>query len=522
MHSNARTARIPTSPGTYLTDVRDDACKKFNVKPDQYTLKFNNKSINLSQQIRLANLPQGARLELVQSSRSPTVISVALQLPESEKSVRLTQKFASNTSLWEALRHFESDSETSYNFTQRGVPQISSNGTSGAGRLNYEMPVITVLPGHRERSSFVELQQTLSQLGFDSGSVLLRLSFKNSGTPLEEAMAEISRYFKGTEEPPAAAETASASGAHAESAGQFQSAPDPGNAAPEAMDSIAGTDGQNSPPEPMDTEPTPAPEPQHASSEPEPNPALPTSAKGKSAASPPPTSPTTQHIQIFAPPSSSTPQAARQAYNDADYIPTIEHAKAHQAALQSRTRNTRLPSDRELAEQESARLAKLTTIADRGVTLRIRLPDESQVVTRFGASASEDTAASLYAFVRGLIEHADQPFLLRYIGPKGTPVVLKEGAERLVQDLRFSGREVVTFLWDERASPEARLARRILRREWLDRAQVLRVEEPVGGSAAEEVVEKGPGKGKVGGGGTWGADKESKLKSILGKGFFKR
>ena len=492
--------------------------------------RFNNKPINLSQQIRLANLPQGARLELVQSSRSPAVISVALQLPESEKSVRLAQKFASNTSLWEILRHFESDSGANYNFTQRGVPQVSGNGISGAGRLNYEIPVITVLPGHRERSSFVELQQTLSQLGFDSGSALLRLGFKNSGTPLEEAMAEISQYFKSTEEPPAAAEAASASGAHAESAGQFQSAPDPGNAAPEAMDSIAGTDGQNTPPEPMETEPTPAPEPQHVSSEPEPNPAPPTSPKGKSAASPPPTtSPTTQHIQIFAPPSSSTPQAARQAYNDADYIPTIEHAKAHQAALQSRTRNTRLPSDRELAEQESARLSKLTAIADRGVTLRIRLPDESQVVARFGASASasasEDTAASLYAFVRGLIEHADQPFLLRYIGPKGAPVALKEGGERLVQDLRFSGREAVTFLWDERASPEARLARRILRREWLDRAQVLRVEEPVGGSAAEEVVEKGPGKGKVGCGGTWGgsgADKESKLKSILGKGFFKR
>lgn len=524
VHSNARTARIPTSPGTYLTDVRDDACKKFNVKSDQYTLKFNNKPINLSQQIRLANLPQGARLELVQSSRSPAVISVALQLPESEKSVRLTQKFASNTSLWETLRHFESGSGANYNFTQRGVPQISSNGTSGAGRLNYEMPVITVLPGHRERSSFVELQQTLSQLGFDSGSALLRLGFKNSGTPLEEAMAEISQYFKSTEEPPAAAETASASGAHTESAEQFQSAPDPGNAVPEAMDSITGTDGQNTPPEPMETEPTPAPEPQHASSEPEPNPAPPTSPKGKSAASPPPTtttSPTTQHIQIFAPPSSSTPQAARQAYNDADYIPTIEHAKAHQAALQSRTRNTRLPSDRELAEQESARLSKLTAIADRGVTLRIRLPDESQVVARFGASASEDTAASLYAFVRGLIEHADQPFMLRYIGPKGVPVALKEGGERLVQDLRFSGREVVTFLWDERASPEARLARRILRKEWLDQAQVLRVEEPVG-SAAEEVVEKkGAGKWKIGGGGS-SADKESKLKSILGKGFFKR
>ena len=56
--------------------------------------------------------------------------------------------------------------------------------------MNYEMPVVTVMPGHREQADFVGLQKTLSQLGFDSGSALLRLGFKNSGTPLEEAMAQ--------------------------------------------------------------------------------------------------------------------------------------------------------------------------------------------------------------------------------------------------------------------------------------------------------------------------------------------
>jgi tether containing UBX domain for GLUT4 len=71
------------------------------------------------------------------------------------------------------------------------------SGTSGAGRLNYETPVITVMPGHREHSDFVGLQQTLAQLGFDNGSALLKLSFRNSGIPLEEAMAQISHYFNG-------------------------------------------------------------------------------------------------------------------------------------------------------------------------------------------------------------------------------------------------------------------------------------------------------------------------------------
>jgi len=85
--------------------------------------RYQNKPVPLSQQIRLANLPQAARLELVQASRSPTVISVALQLPQS----RLTQKFASNTSLWEILRYFESGDGANYNFTQRGVAEMSGD-----------------------------------------------------------------------------------------------------------------------------------------------------------------------------------------------------------------------------------------------------------------------------------------------------------------------------------------------------------------------------------------------------------
>jgi tether containing UBX domain for GLUT4 len=39
-------------------------------------------------------------LQLTQASKSPGVVSVALQLPESEGGQRLNDKFASNTSLW--------------------------------------------------------------------------------------------------------------------------------------------------------------------------------------------------------------------------------------------------------------------------------------------------------------------------------------------------------------------------------------------------------------------------------------
>jgi tether containing UBX domain for GLUT4 len=158
--------------------------------------------------LRYANLPPGANLYLVQGSRSPTVISVALQLPASEDNARLTDKFPSNTSFWQILRRFESGAagassarHSNYIFTQRGVPQMSA-GASGAGRLNFEMPVIQVM--NRELATVEDLQKTLAQIGLNSGSALLRLSFRDSGKPLEEAMEDITRYFKSEAENEAA------------------------------------------------------------------------------------------------------------------------------------------------------------------------------------------------------------------------------------------------------------------------------------------------------------------------------
>ncbi|KAF2200020.1 hypothetical protein GQ43DRAFT_90996 [Delitschia confertaspora ATCC 74209] len=515
--STARTVKIPTTPLKYLTEVRDEACQKFNVRPDEFTLKYNNKPLSLSQQVRFASLPQGARLELVQSSRSPSVVSVALQLPESEKNIRLTQKFASNTSLWEILRQFESGAGANYNFTQRGIPEMNSNRTSGAGRLNYEMPVITVMPGHREHSSFVGLQQTLGRLGFDGGSALLKLSFKNSGTPLEESMAEISQYFKGSDSAP--------SGAHASSSVQMASIPDPDKAAPEVTEAVAGEPMERDIPEPMDFDSTPVPmfispstnestasqAPVSASSEQD-TPTSSTQAETPSSAS-------NRDIRIFAAPTESTPLAARRAFNENDYEPTIEHAKAHQAALQARTRNQRLLSDKELADQENARLEKIKQVAERGGSLRIRMPDQTLIQANI---TKADTADSMYELVQGFLEHKDQPFQLRYIGPKGAPVTMKRGSERLIQDLRFSGREAVTFVWDENASGDARLSRQTLRKEWLDQAQSLKIEEPVVEDRPEPVGEsKSEGKKRVGGNSS-GMDKESRLKNILGKGLFKK
>ncbi|KAF3052992.1 hypothetical protein E8E11_010008 [Didymella keratinophila] len=532
-NSFAKTFKIPTTPTKYLTEVRDEACEKFGVSKDQFTLKYNNRPISLSQQIRLANLPQGARLELVQASRSPTIVSVALQLPKS----RLTQKFANNTSLWGILRYFESGDGNNYNFTERAAPEMS--GTSGAGRLCYEMPVITVMPGHKEQSSFVDLQQTLIQLGFESGSALLKLSFRNTGTPLEEAMAQISQYFK-PEEPAAS----TAPGAHAADFAQSTSAPNLDKAAPEAATTVAGkTINSDEPdPEPMDVDAQP---PQPASQPPlEPavseqnnasadaintSPAAALAAatstaiqatNAATAQSSKPAASTDQprNIQIFSVSSSSTPQAARNAFNENDFVPTVEHAKIHQAQLINRTRNQRLPSDRELEEQEKERQAKIAAAANKPHSLRIRLPDGSLVQMSL---TKDDTGAVLYAYVTSFLEKKNEPFDLKYTGPTGRLVLIARDDKKLIQDLRFSTNELVTFQWAEGASAEARASRKTLAQEWQAKAQILKVEEPVT-EEPRKIEPKGQtvaeGKRKA----MSSEDKESKLKNILGKGLFKR
>jgi tether containing UBX domain for GLUT4 len=482
--------------------------------------RYNNKPVHLSQQIRLANLAQGARLELVQASRSPAPITVALQLPEK----RLTKKLPNNISLWEILRQFESDEGANFNFTQRAVPEMDANGESGAGRLNYEMPVITVLPDHKKYSSFVELQKTLSQIGFDRGSVLLKLGFENSGTPLEEAMTQITQYFKSAE--PAA------SGAHAQSTAQTSSIPDPATAAPEATTTVMGETIRldESDPVLMDVD-----EKAPAESSPEPT-FLQTEGRGDNAeeiappqSSPPhlPTQPSSpsnnpRNIQVFAASTSPTPQAARYAYNEADYIPTVEHAKIHQASLTGRGRNTRLLSDKELDEQEKTRQEKLQAAADKGGKVRLRFPDGTLIEANISKT---DTALDLFDLATGFLQEKNEPYQLlrRDLKNPSRMTGLVRDAKFLFKDLGLWNSEMVTFRWDEGASEEVRSGgKSVLSEEWRRKAEPIKVDALDGGEAEAEAEKKttgskSEGKKKVE---LSNAEKEARLKNILKGGMF--
>lgn len=432
-----------------------------------------------------------------------------MQLPaegQEAAGIRLTDKFPSDTPIWQILRRFEAGAagaagltKAKYNFTQRATPQMSRGGESGSGRLCYEMPVATFMG--REMANFVDLQKTLGQFGFNSGTCLLRLSFRSTDQPLEEAMQEISRYFKEVEELQPQSQ-ADAHGAHAAAIGDLQSVPD--------ADTVQEPhiDGTRSKPEEdweMSEEPTLG------------GGSMVSKEAGTDATDPAPLEsigsgpseeqPNKARLSIYAAPTSSTPAAAAY-YNEADYIPTVAHAQTHQARLEKHTRNRRLPSDKEIADQEQAQVDALKQVRD--VTVRLRFPDNN-IAEKPGLDQSA-TTADLYAICRELMHRSeDEDFKIRVPGAKGLEN-LPEDDKRLILDLGWKGRVLVTIVWGEDVVHKGFC----LKEEYLRQAQQLKV-EPLKSKLGEEqappaaVSESQTGK-KSGGG-----DREGKMRGLLSR-----
>ncbi|KIW94615.1 uncharacterized protein Z519_04591 [Cladophialophora bantiana CBS 173.52] len=445
--STARRTTIKTTPGKNLSEILEEACTKLGVNATQYGLKHNNKPVDLSRTIRLSGLSSGAKLELVQLSKSAGVVSIALQLPESEArgvpNARLTDKFPSSTTLWLVLRKFEAGvagGGATRNFTARGVPSVGQ-GDSGAGRLYYEQPVIQVM--NRELASFRDLQKSLAQLGLNSGTALLRLSFRPTETPLEEAMAQIQSYFESVEgpaaQPPRQQETSSSK--------------EPLAASAETQPEWKEERSSQPPPQPQEETLTSSPSQLETA-----------------------TSSTSRPVSVFRPPSSSTPSAALISHNEADYTPTVEHAQVHQKLLQQNSRNVRLPTEAELAAQAEEEAAKWAAVKE--VEIKIRFPDQSAVSARFEPA---DTAADLYNFVRECLEekYRSEAFMLRNPGIRGKNEVIPDDTEKkLIKDLQLKGRVLVTFQWDDhRASIQARSVKSVLKVELREQAQEVKVQD---------------------------------------------
>lgn len=233
----------------------------------------------------------------------------------------------------------------------------------------------------------------------------------------------------------------------------------------------------------------------------------------------PPTSPSSNSINgisVYRPPSSNTPAAALAPDDPSVFEPTIDHAKAHQAALNRDSKNKRLPSDKELEVQEAERQQRLSAITS--VTVRVRYPDQSQIETTI---SSADTAADLYAKVMDTLAAAPEPFELNFFGSKAQETLPNSSAKRLVKDFGFRGKVLVTLVWSPEASMSARQGPS-LKEEYRRHATDLKVElasqQASGVQAHQSAMKKPEGGGGASGSGKGKGDLESKMKKFLGFG----
>ncbi|EFE42486.1 hypothetical protein TRV_02794 [Trichophyton verrucosum HKI 0517] len=489
LDSSARRALIKVTPTKHLSDVLGEACSKFNINPAQYGLKHQKKTVDLSLSFRLSGLSSGARLELVQLSKSPTVVSIALQLPDSESqgvpNNRLMDKFPSNTTLWLVLRKFEAGvagGSRKFNLTARGAPQVQE-GDSGSGRLFYEAPVLNIMG--KELSSFTELQKTLSQLGLNNGNALVRLSFRRTDQPLEDAMVEIDAYFKSVDGDQNTAGS---------SEGPSSAIDTPSTDAPVLTDDTPNVDDKDTMQCDVDDD-TVIPGEQNVTQGDK-------EEEQQSQDKEQPTTPgivtiSSRPVTVFAPPSNTTPHSAQTPYNERDYLPTIEHAQSHQKRLNAASRPNRLAGDAELAAQESAAQERLAKINE--IEVKIRFPDQSQAISKL---TKEDTTQSLYAFARSCLDTplADQQFSLFYF-PAVTAGASRVQAQipasediTLINGLKMSGRVLVNFVWDQNAALSARSAGgSVLRPELRQAAGKLQVKDVAAEGDEEKVDDKSQG-----------------------------
>ena len=366
---------------------------------------------------------------------------------------RFTKKLPSDMSLWKVMRQFET-AERGLNITGRGVP-VGTN----SGQLYHEAPIVNIMG--REYSALEDLNKTLSQCGINSGSIVLRVTFKLSERTLFDALQEISRYLSDVEpEQPKVEEKSEAAAAtvieQPKTETPAEELPKPEAAAPT----------------PTTEQPTPS-----APAEPAAGPDL-MDIDG--------TSTPTDHLQptnVFTAPSSSTPAAARTREDDSVYEPTIAHAQLRQHQLLQRAQNTRLKSDAELAAdaaEEARRLAKITS-----VEIKVRFPDQTSALWTV---SPDETGAFVYDAVRGVMAHPDQPFRLILPGPK---TVVHEDEKKLIAGYRLKGREMLHLLWEDGVPPAAR-GMSFLKGSVASKAREVVVPEIPQASGKEEVVVAGP------------------------------
>ncbi|KAJ2143377.1 hypothetical protein IW136_001669 [Coemansia sp. RSA 678] len=216
---SGRRVTVRPAPSDTLQSVVVTACKQLpNAKPaESYELVHKNSVLPLSTIVRLANLPQGATLELrlvssaTARAQASAVIKVALQIVGAG---RIIDDFAPTATLWDVLVTAERRSSGTLNLTARFVApektaaQRISRGMSGflkdlytsnmqsdsapnpapspaENDVIYQQPVVVLL--NKEYATNDILQATtLRSLGFTGGSLMVRLSFRDTPASMDD------------------------------------------------------------------------------------------------------------------------------------------------------------------------------------------------------------------------------------------------------------------------------------------------------------------------------------------------
>ncbi|KAF8422848.1 GLUT4 regulating protein TUG-domain-containing protein [Tirmania nivea] len=460
----ARRFTIKVSPETVLNEVFQQACKKAAVDPSLHGLRHGNKILDLSLPFRFTKLSPGAKLELVQlpkaRSSAPSSVTVALQMMDSSNNTRVTEKFPNTISIWSILRSFEQKSRSlgvgGINITEQAV--VSANQSGESGRLFYAMPVVQIV--NRELATLEDLQKTLQEMGFTSGTALLRLKMRPTEIPLEEAMEKISGFTPAVTPLPASP---------AELAPILPSPPPPPpqNTPVIEGEPLSSVDTGNmdmdidlisSAESDFSTIPTPSTVPSQSSLLIEVTKLPPLSRSP----------PQPRGVTVLAPAQGTVPEAAKLQFDESEYDLTIAQARKIQANLAASSRPQRLLSEAELAEKERERIEKREKVSE--IEIRVRFPDHMIIQAVFKGI---DKAEDLYSFVRSTLRYPEEPFYL-YIAPPVKRISPQGGTFAL--DLQFAHRTLVNFSWEQAASGKA-ITEPALNDNYLRQAKAIKVDK---------------------------------------------
>ncbi|KAJ2849744.1 hypothetical protein IWW36_002410 [Coemansia brasiliensis] len=417
---SGRRVTVRPGPSDTLQSVVSAACAQLPGvgNPESYVLVHKNATLPLATMVRLANLPQGATLELKRASTLKgaklALVKVALQIVGAG---RVINDFAPAATLWDVLVTAETRSNGTLSLTERySQPEplaaelmprgmtgfvkdiyaaASSNGDGVTNssescaspkptesKLLYQQPVVVVM--NKEYSSNDVLQTTtLRSLGFTGGNVMIRLSFKQVPVTLEDlyrisstASTAPTSPVSSSTQPPTKPEHTGSSGAVSQTSAAKSNGVQPQLEARQA-----------------NTQNTLTPEPAQTTDSPE------NSIKP------------CQEIRVFnAPPANTAPLSARFDLPASFYEVGSDEAKLVISAQRARqAESERGFKSRKAEEAEAQQRREDFYQRHQQTVIRFRFPDQVQVQSTF---ASKDRVASLYNFVSSTLK---APQMLRML-----------------------------------------------------------------------------------------------------------